>query len=151
LLPPIVAQFHRKFPAVTVEIRISDSEAVWRDLHEGSCELGFVGARPDTDGLEVRPFASDRLALVVPNDGEWSQIRSIDLDSLAAEPYLAREPGSGTRSEFEKITGRPIEQFNVVAYFGSTTAVKEGIKAGLGVSVLSLLAVKVELESGILR
>ncbi|HWX42961.1 MAG TPA: selenium metabolism-associated LysR family transcriptional regulator [Blastocatellia bacterium] len=151
LLPRIVASFHGKYPGVSIEIRISDSEAVCRDLLEGSCELGFVGARPDMLGLEMRPFASDRLALVVPNDAEWSRVRSIDLDSLGTKPYLAREPGSGTRSEFEKITGRAIDRFNVVGYFGSTTAVKEGIKAGVGVSVLSMLAVKFEIEAGLLK
>jgi DNA-binding transcriptional LysR family regulator len=151
LLPPILASFHKRFPGVTVRVQISDSEGVYRELLEGRCELGFLGAMPDLVGLKLVPFASDQLALVVRNDDQWRQVRSISMASLAATPYLAREPGSGTRAAFEKATGRPLDEFNVACYLGSSTAVKEGIKAGLGVSVISLFAVKSELEKGILK
>jgi DNA-binding transcriptional LysR family regulator len=40
---------------------------------------------------------------------------------------------------------------NVVARFGSSTAVKEGIKAGLGVSILSSRALDTELKTGVLK
>jgi len=151
LLPPILAAFRKGFPGVTIRVRISDSEGVCRQLMDATCELGFLGTRPDVVGLELLPFASDQLALVVPNDDEWGEVRSIDLATLAARPFLAREAGSGTRAAFERVTGRSLEQFNIAGYLGSSTAVKEGIKAGLGVSVMSLFAVRSELESGVLK
>ena len=38
-----------------------------------------------------------------------------------------------------------------MARFGSSTAVKEGIKSGLGISILSSRALETELKSGILK
>ena len=76
---------------------------------------------------------------------------SISLDRLALQPFLARESGSGTRMVFEQSVGRSLDQFNVVASLGSNNAIKEGLRSGLGLSVVSLLSVRRELDKGLLR
>jgi DNA-binding transcriptional LysR family regulator len=151
LLPQIVASFHTKYPRVNVELQISDSEEVCRKILSGEAELGFVGAKFEVVGLDFHRFASDALALVVPNNEEWSDIKSITPDQLASKPFLSRESGSGTRAAFEKAVGITLDMVNVVGRFGSTNAIKEALKAGLGVSVLSLLAVSSEIARGDLR
>ena len=71
------------------------------------------------------------------------------------EPFILRELGSGTlkiMDDYLKASGlKGIEALNTVARFGTSTAVKEGIKAGLGVSILSARAADTELEMGILK
>ncbi len=151
LLPVVIASFHARFPSVKVEIRISDSVKVCEEVLSGKAEIGFTGAKPDALGLEVKPFASDDLALVAPNDNEWRDVKALSIDALAQKPFIAREPGSGTRLAFEKRIGRSLDQFNVVGCFGSTNAVKEALRAGLGVSVLSLLSVNRDIQAGCLK
>ncbi|MCD6296117.1 MAG: LysR family transcriptional regulator, partial [Deltaproteobacteria bacterium] len=76
------------------------------------------------------------------------------LAELCEEPFIMREAGSGTlriMEEYLKGSGsRGSGSLNVVARLGTSTAVKEGIKAGLGVSILSSRAVETEIEAGIL-
>jgi DNA-binding transcriptional LysR family regulator len=151
LLPPLIASFHDRFPAVRVEVRISDSQAVCDQALNGKIEIGFVGAKLEGVGLEFRHFASDELVLIAPNNKEWRRIRSITLEELSKKPFLAREKGSGTRKSFESKIGRSLDEFNVVGCLGSTAAVKEAVKAGLGVSVVSSLAVKSEIASGAIK
>jgi DNA-binding transcriptional LysR family regulator len=151
LLPQLIAEFHAKYPGVSVELQISDSKDVCNRVLAGTAELGFVGARFDGVGLEFRQFASDMLGLIVPSNDEWKDIASITLDDLAKKPFLSRERGSGTRVTFERAVGRELEGFNIIGRFGSSNAVKEGLKAGLGISVLSLLAVGPELRRGELK
>ena len=151
LLPQLIAEFHSKHPGVSVELQISDSKDVCNKVLAGTAELGFVGARFDAIGLEFRQFASDTLGLIVPNNDEWRRVTAITLDDLAKKPFLSREGGSGTRAAFERAVGRELEGFNIIGQFGSTNAVKEGLKAGLGISVLSLLAVAPELSRGELK
>jgi DNA-binding transcriptional LysR family regulator len=148
LMPQIVASFHERFPAVVIEMNVSDSQKVCNDVLSGKAELGFAGAKIETVGLEFRLFASDEMVLVVPDNAEWHKVETISLDSLADKPLLVREAGSGTRLTFEKRIGRALSDFNVVGYFGSSNSIKEAIKAGLGVSVLSLLSIRSEVESG---
>jgi DNA-binding transcriptional LysR family regulator len=151
LLPPLIASFHDRFPAVRVEVRISDSQAVCDQALNGKIEIGFVGAKLEGVGLDFRHFASDELVLIAPNNKEWRRIRSITLEELSKKPFLAREKGSGTRKSFESKIGRSLDEFNVVGCLGSTAAVKEAVKAGLGVSVVSSLAVKSEIASGAIK
>lgn len=150
-LPPLVAAFHAKFPAIRIDLRVSDSQAVCAEALQGRTDVGFVGAKPDAIGLEYHRLASDELVLVVPNTGVWRRVESVTLDRLSQIPFLAREPGSGTRSVFEKRAGRSMNAFNVVGFFSSSNAIKEAVKAGLGVAVLSNMAVRAEVASGLLK
>jgi DNA-binding transcriptional LysR family regulator len=151
LLPPIVASFRSEFPRIKVEIRISDSKGGCSDVVLGRAELGFVGAIFEPDEIEIRHFGSDELVLVAPNSGEWRNVESIKLSELARKPFLARESGSGTRSALEKMLGYSLDRFNIVGCFGSTGAIKEAIKANMGVTVLSALAIATEVSGGLLK
>lgn len=151
LLPRKIASFRKKFPDVKVEILISDSRGSVADVLSGKAELGFVGAIFDEDEIEYRRFGSDELALVVPNRGEWLDVKSIKLGSLIKKPFLVRESGSGTRQAFEDMFGYSMDRFNIAACFGSMGAIREALKAGVGVSVVSLLSVSSELTSGLLK
>lgn len=154
ILPRIIAAFHREHAGVEVVLRISDTKGVTSWLLAGEVEAGFVGARIDDHSLAFEEFASDRLVLAVPNQREWRQVSSISLDKLREKPLVIREPGSGTRAMFERQLaqhGYSLDDFKVVAVVGSTNAVKEAIKAGIGVSVLSSLAVRGELASRLFK
>jgi DNA-binding transcriptional LysR family regulator len=151
ILPPIIASFRSEYPRVKVEIRISDSEQACADILGGRTELGFVGAAVDSNEIEFHHFGWDELALIVPNTPEWHNVGSIGLEELSRKPFLARESGSGTRQAFEKILGHSLDSFNVVGCLGSTGAIKEAVKAHIGVSVLSVLAVGTELADGLLK
>ena len=66
-----------------------------------------------------------------------------------------RELGSGTLKildDYLRASGiKGIESLEITARFGTSTAVKEGIKTGLGVSILSARALNTELETGVLK
>ena len=151
LLPPIVASFRERFPNIKVEILISDSRGSVTDVLSGKAELGFVGAIFDEVEIEYRYFGSDELALVVPDNEEWRGVESIKLSDLITKPFLVRESGSGTRRAFEEMFGYSMDRFNIAGCFGSMGAVREALKANIGVSVVSLLSVSEELSRGRLK
>ena len=72
---------------------------------------------------------------------------------MLTEPWVIREEGSGTQMAVEKILrkkGKNLKQFNVAMEMGSTSSVKEGVKAGLGLAFISKIAVEEELNEGLL-
>ncbi|HSL83748.1 MAG TPA: selenium metabolism-associated LysR family transcriptional regulator [Thermoanaerobaculia bacterium] len=152
-LPARIGRFHALHPEIEVTLEIHDTRAVLDRVQDGRVELGVVGARMEDGDLEFRELAVDGLALVASAhrpDGR----REITADELRQIPFVLREPGSGTRHMLEGALsglGVSLRDLRVVAELGSTTAVKEAIKAGMGVSVLSRLAVRADLETGLLR
>lgn len=151
LLPPVLAGFKRTHPEVRVSLRIHDSSEVLRLVAGGEASLGVAGERQEGLGLEYLPLWSDRLGLYAGRG--FPVERPVSSEGLADLPMIVREEGSGTRQAVEAfLRGKGIfpEKLRVVAEFGSTAAVKEAVKAGIGVAFLSDAAVTCEVEAGVL-
>jgi DNA-binding transcriptional LysR family regulator len=144
IVPKIVGSFSRKFPAIRAMIHVADSGEIIDQVSEGSLEVGFVGRKPRGKVLAAKAFVSDNLVVAVPPGHKWEKKGTISIDELREEPFLLREPGSGTRSALEDALAKHRisleKEFNAVAELGSTEAVKQGIRGGLGVSVISDIA-----------
>lgn len=151
ILPHVVSSFKKQHADTRIFIKTEDSEEVLNMVLDREVEIGCIGKEPLDRKLKAEPIWSDRLVLVVPRLHPWVRRGLIDLSELMNEPFVLREKGSATRDVFEKYlkekksTG--ISQFNICAEFGSSEAIKEAIMAGLGVSVLSIHAVRRELAS----
>ncbi len=154
ILPPLLGRFKQAFPDVTVTVLEKDSAGVIQDALEGRVELGIVGTKAQEAQLSQTKIMEDEMFLIVPTDHPLAAKRVATVEDLATEPFIMRESGSGTRRSIEQVldkSGRWISQLNVVAEVGSSEAVRQAIKAGLGISILSECAVADELAFGNLK
>jgi DNA-binding transcriptional LysR family regulator len=154
VLPEIIGDFTRIYPGVTISLVVGDTEKMIQDTATGELELSVVGARASHAQVVQEKFLDDRMRLVVSPGHPWARKRNISLSMLRREPFIAREPGSGTlKSIQESLTraGIDSEDLNIIAEMGSTQAVIQGIKAGLGVSILSTIAVAGAMRAGTLK
>ncbi len=153
ILPSVLSSFRRTAPGIKAYVRMGDSEEVIETIIEGRAEMGFIGKNPASGKLHAEPLWKDTLILVVPQDHRWPE--EITLEELEAEPFVIREKGSGSRDTFEKFLKEKcdagLSRFNIVVELGSSEAVREAVISGLGVSVISIHAVRRELQQGILR
>jgi DNA-binding transcriptional LysR family regulator len=152
-LPKFIASFKAAHPSVRITLRISDTAEVSNDVLQGSASVGVVGSRPNDRRLVLEKLFSDELVLAVYPEHPWTKKRKIDLDELDGEPFILREVGSGTRSVMSRMLqelGFDTSRLEVVAEMGSTEAVRQGIKAGIGVSILSYQAVAEDFDHGLL-
>ena len=152
ILPPLLGKFKERYPEIRVGVKIKDTRGIVEDILEGKVELGVVGAKIERERIDYIRFVKDELILVVYKNHPWSKKRRITLDELKNEPFIIREEGSGTRIATEKMLkehGLNINNLRIVAEIGSTGGIKQGIKNRIGISILSKIAVKEELEQGI--
>lgn len=146
LLPRLIGTFAREHPGITVRLEIAASERILERVATGSLEIGLAGGRDGGDNLICKRTWRDRVVLVVPPGHEWAGRRQpVTGRQLAEQPWLVRERGSGTRSAAEKALRRVLrggfDAVPIAAVLGSVSAIKEGVKAGLGISLLSELTV----------
>jgi DNA-binding transcriptional LysR family regulator len=154
ILPPLLGRFKDDYPEVVVTLVQGDTERITRDTLEGNVELGIVGAKAQEVQLVQKKIIDDQMFLVVPRKHKWATKRHVVMGELIREPFIMREQGSGTRKSIELVldkSGHSLGALNVVAEMGSTEAVRQGIKAGVGVSILSECAVAEELATGSLK
>ena len=94
--------------------------------------------------MSVRPFFSERMVIVTPNTAEYRELEGvISGQVLRSSPFLVREPGSGTRKrseEFLRGIGIDPRDLTLAAQLQSTESILQGVKNGLGVSIVSGLA-----------
>ncbi len=151
IMPPIIGSFSKAYPEVAITLMVGDTREMIGKTLAMEVELSVVGARTTDRRLQQLALVRDEMKLVVPAGHKWCRRASVDLKSLAQEPLILREPGSGTLRCFEESLERRgcrLEDFNVIARMGSTQAVCQGIKNKMGVSVLSFLAVREEAAAG---
>ncbi len=154
LLPAMLGRFRESFPGVMVRLIIGDTDAVIDGVARGELETGVVGAPVNDDRLASAPLGQDELVLVVPPGHPWAARAAVDPGELPGQPFLQREVGSGTRRSVEgalRQAGVDVGALTVVAQLGSTEAVRQGVKAGLGLAMISNLAVDEDARRGALH
>ena len=154
LLPRLIGLFTRDYPLVKISLILGDTAQILNRLMEGRLEMGVVGAASNNKQLRQIAIAQDALCLVVPADHRWAARKEITFRELCTEPFIMREPGSGTRRSLaDKLhqKGYDLEDLKVVAEMGSTEAVRQSIKSRVGVSVLSAIAVEDDVTAGLLK
>ena len=152
LLPGFMSEFRKKFPSISFQILISDSKGIIENISRHELLLGIVGAKLGNEHIKYMPFIEDELIAV--SSPHISKNRMITLQELLKFPMVLREEGSGTRKETEKFLankGISLENVHISGVFGSTDAIKQAVKAGLGVSILSKFSVADELKYKILE
>jgi DNA-binding transcriptional LysR family regulator len=155
ILPGIIGQFYKKYPFISVSLVISDTTETEKLVHRGDLELGVIGSRSSNQDLVHYDLWKDELVLIVNADHRWADKKTVSPDELLQEPFIMREKGSGTQriiDEALKTSGLGgILSLKSVACLGSSTAIKEGVKSGLGVSIISSRALETEIKSGVLK
>jgi DNA-binding transcriptional LysR family regulator len=153
ILPEIIGAFKIQYPAIQVTLMISGSGEVIDKIRDGLLEIGMVGAKWSDRRVVLEAAFSDELLLTVYPEHPLAQRKSMRLDELEGVPFIMREKGSGTRMVMHQVleaNGFDPGRLNAVAEMGSTEAVRQGIKAKIGVSILSSQAVSEDIQRGTL-
>jgi len=95
--------------------------------------------------LEVTKFLDDEMSLIVPIDHPWASKGKITFEELKEEPFIIREPGSGSRLVVEQSmidADFDVETLNIIMELGNTNAIKAAVISGLGMAIISKWASK---------
>lgn len=153
VLPVLIGQFKAKYPDISICLLVGSSRQVTEWTDEGRAEVGVIGARPSLRTLQARELMPDELVLVVPADHPWADRRSVTLDDVKGEALIVRERGSGSRDALERAladVGLDLSAFRVAGEMGSTQAIKQGVRAGVGIALISKRAVEDECRARLL-
>jgi DNA-binding transcriptional LysR family regulator len=155
ILPALIGKFSETYPYISVNLKISDSSDIEKRMLAGQLELGVIGSKSKHPNIISQQLWDDELVLAVPVNHPFAGRTSVSLEELRETPFILREEGSGTLKILEDylrdVGQDSADTFHVIARFGSSTAVKEGIKCGLGLSILSTRAIEADVKAGLLR
>ncbi|HVZ53285.1 MAG TPA: LysR substrate-binding domain-containing protein [Pseudolabrys sp.] len=152
-LPPRLVAFRRAYPQIEVKLSVGNTAQTAKAVIDGTAELGFVEGHVDDPALEQSIMDRDRLVIVVAPDHAWARKKRLTDKDIVESEWVLREPGSGTRSEFESaLAGKGLspDALKVVLELPSNEAVRAAVQAGCGATAISELVVEASLRAGML-
>ncbi|WP_299436426.1 LysR family transcriptional regulator [uncultured Rhodospira sp.] len=143
--PELLGAFSREYPDIDLSLKVSNRDRVIERIRAQEDDL-YIFGQPDLDDLDVaiHPFAPNPLVVVAARDHPLAGRRGLSLAEVAREPFILREPGSGTRHAMVRAFSEAGVTPTVRMELGSNEAIKHAAIAGLGLAVLSLHSLSVE-------
>jgi DNA-binding transcriptional LysR family regulator len=153
-LPRHLVAFQATHEHIDIRLAIANSAQVAIAVHKGETELGFVEGVIEDPALTITQIARDQMVLVAAPTHPWAGKPTVTPSDLPHTKWVLREPGSGTRSEFEHaITGfgLTMNDLTIALELPSNEAVRGAVEAGLGATAISASAAAPSLEAGLLK
>ena len=147
VMPHLLGAFHRRRPSVALHLLVANRADVRTSLLAGEVDLVIAGRLPAVDGLVAESFLANLLVAIASPEHELANQTWVPLARLASEIFLLREVGSGTRAAVEELFEVAGTALKIGMVLGHVEAIKQAVAAGLGVSVLSEVAVKREVHN----
>lgn len=148
LIPNLFGSFHREHPGVRLTLEIANTAQIQAAVLENRVDLGLTEGFVSSDALEVEIVGHDEMVVIVAPGHPLLEAGPLPAAALTEAPVLMREAGSGTRDVIEAALQKRGLRLEPEMSLGSTEALKHAVAAGLGVAIVSRLAVALEIEVG---
>ncbi len=148
ILPHVLPTFSNRYEDIYFEVNQNDSRNIIDAVHKGQYDIGIVGMKVEDELLEFKKFYQDKMVLITPVTDRYLAMKSKTeflLEDILREPLILREEGSGsgkTASKFLKEMGLKEEDLHIAARINDQEAIKNLVAEGLGVSIVSELAMR---------
>ncbi len=136
-VPRLLGPFCQRYPGIDISLQVTNHEHILNRLNDNLDDLYVMSQLPENIEITCQPILENPLVVVAPSDHPLAQEKNISLDRLAAEPFIMREPGSGTRKAVQNLFDEHKILLKVRLDLGSNEAIKQAIAGGLGISILS--------------
>jgi LysR family transcriptional regulator, low CO2-responsive transcriptional regulator len=147
VIPGLLGKFRQSFPDVEITLDVLNRATLVDALVENRVDMAVMGTVPAEVPVIIEPFAPNELVLIASPSHRLAGRKQIPFTELAHEYFLLREAGSGTRAALEGLfqeAGLPLQ---VSMHMGNNSAIKQGVIAGLGIALISRVALSLELET----
>jgi DNA-binding transcriptional LysR family regulator len=136
-MPRLLGPFCQLYPGIDVSLTVTNHERVIDRLANNQDDLYVMSQLPEHLEITAHAFLDNPLVVMAPHNHPLAAEKNIPLQRIVDEPFIMREPGSGTRRAIQKLLDEQGLSVKVRLELGSNEAIKQAIAGGLGLSVLS--------------
>ena len=147
LIPRTLAHFKRSYPKIEVHLAVRDTRQIEDGVIRNEFDFGFVGGHLAGDEVDVLPWITDHLVLVVPPNHILARKKSVKIVDLRKERFILREPGSATRAAIVNHLQKADLAVETDMEMENPESVKKAVQSGLGIAFISKFAVETELKA----
>ena len=146
--PALLSAFTPEYPEVNIKFTVGNRGEIVRLLAANELDLVIMGRPPAELATAAAPFAPHPSVIIAPPEHPLIARRRIPLAALAAEAFLVREEGSGTRASMERLFAEQRVPFRALMEVSSNETIKQAVMAGMGLSFISAHTIGLEIGAG---
>jgi len=136
-LAELLADFHRRYPGVTVALTEDGSDRLAEQLGDGTLDLALIGtAGPAPEGLETLVILEDELVAAVGPEDPLAAQRSITVAQLRDQQLVSLPRGTGVRAALDAGCADAGFSPRIVLEASALPMVAQLAQRGLGVAIL---------------
>ncbi|MGV6812940.1 MAG: LysR family transcriptional regulator [Brevirhabdus sp.] len=139
--------FKSHFPDIEVNLKVANRDKILKALESNRADLSITGQPPDDADVVARRFMDNPLVVIAPPDHPLASKNEVTLEQFSKEPLVVREPGSGTRAAMERVLGEHGLTYRASCTLSTNSAVKQAVRSGLGLAVISGQTAELEMET----
>lgn len=150
-VPQLLARFHEEHPGVEVRLRVvGNREQLLALMKAGEVDLAVMGRPPKELAARAESFAAHPHVFVAPPGHPLLNFGHPPVGALQDQPFIVREPGSGTRTAMETFLAEHRVTPRITMEMSSNETIKQAVIAGMGLGFLSLHTIGLEVRSGLM-
>ncbi|MES9939292.1 MAG: LysR family transcriptional regulator [Candidatus Thiodiazotropha sp. 6PLUC2] len=146
--PRLLAAFSRQFPGIDLRLDVTNRQRLMAQLQSNETDLVLMGRPPEDSDLEFEPFMDNPLVVIAPPGHPLESEQRVPASRLSEEVFIMREAGSGTRLAMERYFAEQQIEIRTGMRMTRNEAIKQAVRAGMGLGVVSTHTIELELETG---
>ena len=157
LMPRMIGIFRQEYPDVSVQLQVHSTRRTGWSVANGQIDLAIIGGQLPSDLenlLEIIPYATDELALVLPKKHPLASKKELVKEDLYKLNFVTLDAQSTTRKVVDKLlkdSGLDIQRLKIEMELNSLEAIKNAVQSGLGAAFLPVVSIERELAGGSLH
>ncbi len=154
LMPRMIGLFRQKYPDVAVQLQVHSTRRTGWSVANGQIDLAIIGGElpPElNEVLNVIPYATDELALVLPPKHHLSRLGGLTKEDLYRLAFISLDAQSTTRKVVDQLlssSGLDVHRLRIEMELNSLEAIKNAVQSGLGAAFLPVVSIERELNAG---
>tara|TARA_Y100001968_G_C19444270_1_gene764353 strand:+ start:2418 stop:3362 length:945 start_codon:yes stop_codon:yes gene_type:complete len=157
LMPRMIGIFRQKYPDVSVQLQVHSTRRTGWSVANGQIDLAIIGGQlPQelSELLQVVPYATDEIALVLPTKNNLSKSSELRKEDLYRIGFISLDSQSTTRKVLDQHlanSGLDVQRLKIEMELNSFEAIKNAVQAGLGAAFLPIVSIEKEITAGTLH
>ena len=146
-IPAMLRRFLNEHEGIELVLKVGNRLELIQWLQNSEVDIAIMGSPPSEIPTRAEPFAANPLVFVASPDHPLASESGLNAEDLRQQSFIVREQGSGTRNAMETffLQARFLPRFSMELH--SNDAIKQAVKANLGLSFLSLHTIGLELQA----
>jgi DNA-binding transcriptional LysR family regulator len=144
----IVADFLQRHPDARVQLKVHNTATIVEQVAKYELDLGLIEGSCRHPDVVAQPWVADELVVFAQPNHPLVDLPHVSIDRLMQEPWILREPGSGTREVLAQALEHQRAEPNIRLELEHTEAIKRAVESGLGIGCISRLALREAFRRG---